>query len=455
MPPAARVSVHAVRNPAGWFRADVQFTKQIPRESHSSERIIVNVNVITPCGCVYNVPIPAAGWLPIVKLAGKGKCADCICLNVKRRNDGACHCGNTSCPGMAQATADLAAPQGAAAAAIGASADAAPSPQEGAPQEGAPQEGAPQEGAPPESAAAISASAHAAPSPLKKRSATEANLNEPLASARQAAAGTAAAAAISCAQHFRVAVPTSSASTPSTDAQPLASRKRPLAAMSAAASAPTASDVTALVPYQASRVSRVSSLSKARTTIDELCSLLELGRDYLRRETGRAHEESPMMKLKRLLSHPDMDLTRPNLNRSNAHSPIHIAVDKGHYEALPLLLERWPRDRPFPRADKGKTPLVRRSAARRAAARVHPADSTTPACGMYIAHHVCRSHCACASRALSDDLALRRCCFRPYASRSVANPYLNQLLTLILTLTPPLHSPPNPEPCASRWPIQP
>ena len=376
MPPAAQVrSVHAVRNPAGWFRADVQFTKQIPRESHSSERIIVNVNVITPCGCVYNVPIPAAGWLPFVKLAGKGKCADCICLNVKRRNDGACHCGNTSCPGMAQATADLAAPQGAAAAAIGASADAAPSPQEGAPQEGAPQEGEP-----PESAAAIITSSHAAPSPLKKRSATEANLNEPLASERQAAAGTAAAAAISCAQHVRVAVPTSSASTPSTDAQPLASRKRPLAAMSAAASAPTASDVTALVPYQASRVSRVSSLSKARTTIDELCSLLELGRDYLRRETGRAHEESPMMKLKRLLSHPDMDLTRPNLNRSNAHSPIHIAVDKGHYEALPLLLERWPRDRPFPRADKGKTPLVRRSAARRAAARVHPADSLRAAC---------------------------------------------------------------------------
>ncbi len=46
-----------------------------------------------------------------------------------------------------------------------------------------------------------------------------------------------------------------------------------------------------------------------------------------------------------------MDL-RPNRNSSNSHSPIHLAVDKGHFEALPLLLRHWPHDRPFARAEK-------------------------------------------------------------------------------------------------------
>jgi hypothetical protein len=116
-----------------------------------------------------------------------------------------------------------------------------------------------------------------------------------------------------------------------------------------AAPAPATAVGTAVVPYNATRV---RESSKVASTANELYSMLDLGRENLRSSLDLA-------KLAMLLEKQQTDLTRPNVNSSNAFSPLHQAVNNGLVEALPLLLKHWPRDRPFARAGKmGKTPLL-------------------------------------------------------------------------------------------------
>ena len=281
MPQAKTARVHAIRKDNGWFRADVRFTKDIPTESYATPTIRCNVNVITPCNCIYKMPIPAADWRSSIKFAGKGKCPVCVCRHARLF----CSCDKPSCQPM----------------------DAAPAP------------AAPAPAAPLEAAAATQAT-HA---PVEKRSAAEAGLAEWPASKRlaeaAAAAGTAAedaAAASSSApshqsgaaadmavrtkpppgwtkvmdygklrgyrspdgrkaislpaawrlydeQQARVAVVPPGSASPCTDAPPPSSRKQPVSTPSAdssatatvAAPAPATALATALVPYFGGRTS--------------------------------------------------------------------------------------------------------------------------------------------------------------------------------------------------------
>jgi hypothetical protein len=146
MPQTARV--YAIRKDNGWFRADVSFTEDIPAESYASATRRCNVNVITPCNCIYKMPIPVAEWRSYIKFAGKGKCPVCVCRHAHL----VCTCGEPSCQPM----------------------DTAPAP------------------ASPLEAAAATQATHA---PVEKRSAAEAGLAEWPASKRLAEAAVAAGTA--------------------------------------------------------------------------------------------------------------------------------------------------------------------------------------------------------------------------------------------------------------------
>ncbi len=314
MPPAAIAhTVRAQRNPRGgtearympgWFRVDVAFTENIPEALYLSTESRCKIKAVTPCGCTYAIPIPAAQarWKHYARFAGTGKCSDCTCMHVK---GGVCTCKG---PGAAvcQPLAGTGAPA--------------------APAEPA--------------VAAIQAAPAPALASAGKRSAAEAGLGERAASKRPAAAppmaarpggtaaaassapGAAGAAASSSAAPSAAAAEPSSGASPFTDVHPPASRKRPTPTptagpSAAAAEPPPAPTDTALVPFNPARAragaSHRGASHRGASLTNELCSLLDLGRQHLRSErAARGEDESPMTKLERLLAHEEMDLSRPN-----------------------------------------------------------------------------------------------------------------------------------------------
>ena len=105
-----------------------------------------------------------------------------------------------------------------------------------------------------------------------------------------------------------------------------------------------------VVPYNLAGA-RPRKKAHTANALTSLASYIDLGRSAIR-------TEEKLEDLRTYLDVPGLDLTRRIPGKSNAFTVIHEAISHCMVEALPVLLHYWPPEQSFPRASKGRTPLL-------------------------------------------------------------------------------------------------